>query len=246
MESPRPLGTFKVLSTPEIGPGEFVDLTPRSRDVAVSAPKSFAAKQYGILKRKLYHTKQERALTTLLITSAKISEGKTLTAVNLALTMAQDVDCRVLLVDTNLGQSHIEPVLGLSADQGLVDYLMGKRSNEKIIRRTSVSNLSIVCSGREAQGSDGSLNSQSMSDFLAYVKQRFDWVILDAPPYLPLANVDLISSLVDGILIVVRHSTTALNLISENTKVLSGRKLLGCIFNGVPARGRTGRRQLKE
>ena len=235
------LETLKVVSTPEPVTAEFVNLTPSSKIVAVSAPRSFAAQQYGILKKRLSDVKRERDLTTLLITSASTSEGKTLTAVNLAFTMARDMDCRVLLVDSNLGKPHVGPLLGLSTDRGLVDYLKGKRSNEEIILRTRVSNLSLVCSGHDVKGPTGLLNDQAMRAFLAYAKERFDWVILDSPPFLPPNNVDLISSLADGVLIVVRHSATSLGLVAENIKTLSGRKLLGCIVNGVPMQGRRNR-----
>src|SRR5262249_40419320 len=101
------LETLKVVSTPELVTAEFVNLTPSSKVVAVSAPGFFAAQQYGILKKRLSDVKRERDLTPLLITSASTSEGKTLTAVNLAFTMARDMDCRVLLVDSNLGKPHV-------------------------------------------------------------------------------------------------------------------------------------------
>ena len=241
VEPPRVLEPLKVVSTPELGAVEFVNLKPCSKVVVVSAPKSFAAQQYGILKNQLSDVKRERDLTTLLITSASTSEGKTLTAVNLAFTMARDMDSRVLLVDSNLGRPHVGPLLGLSTDRGLVDYLKGRRSKEEIILRTRVSNLSLVCSGHDAQDPTGLLNDQAMRAFLAYVKERFDWVILDSPPFLPPTNVDLISSLADGVLIVVRHSTTSLDLIAANIRSLSGRKLLGCIVNGVPMQGRGNR-----
>ena len=227
-------GTPMTASTPEVEHGAFVDLRPSPTVVAISAPKSFAGQQYGILKRKLCSIKEERDLGTILITSASTSEGKTLTAVNLAFTIAQGIDQRVLLVDANLKRPHVESLLGFSAAKGLADYLSGKTSNEEIILRTRVSNLSIASSGHVAEDPTGLLNGQAMTDFLAYTRERFDWVILDSPPLSPLAEVDLLSSLVDGILIVVRHSHTPLDLISKSMQVLSGRKLLGCLFNGVP------------
>jgi protein-tyrosine kinase len=239
-DPPRMVEPLKVLPTPEMETRQVVDLVPSSKVVTVSAPKSFVAQQYSMLKKNLYQIKQKQDLSTLLVTSASPAEGKTLTAVNLAFAMAQDMDRRVLLVDGNLWQPQIQSLLGLSQQQGLIDYLKGKKSNEEIILRTRVSNLSLVCSGHDSQDRTELQNSQGIGDFLDYVKQRFDWVVLDSPPFLPLTNVDPISNLVDGILVVIKEATAALEVISQNVKALSGKKVIGCILNGVPSQVRKG------
>jgi capsular exopolysaccharide synthesis family protein len=245
VDIPRPrLVQELLIPASDVDSSESLDLRPSSLVVAVSAPKSFAGQQYGILRKKLCQIKKEKGLSTVLVTSLSPSEGKTLSAVNLSFTIAQEINQRVLLVDANLERPGVESLLGFSADNGLADYLSGSKSSEEIILKTKVSNLCIASSGRVTEDPGGLLNCQRMARFLDYGKEHFDWVILDAPSLFPLAEMSLLSSSADGILLVVRHSHTSLDLLLERSRALNGKKLLGCVFNGVPVQ-KKGSRQVR-
>jgi protein-tyrosine kinase len=222
-------------SVSEAEPFEWVDLNLArgSKIVTLSDPTSLASNQYHVLKGKLGQMRQDKTLKTMLITSPSSSEGKTLTAVNLALTLAQEIEQRVLLVDANLKNPALHSLLGLMDSKGLVNMLAGELSSSEVILRTKISNFYVVPSGKVKEGSKELLNCEALKDFLAYVKEKFDWVIVDSPSITPFAEVDLLTSLVDGILVVVRASQNPTPLISESIQPLKKRNLLGFVFNGV-------------
>jgi len=234
--APQPFGNrIPAESVSETEPFGWVDLNLArgSKIVTLSDPTSLASNQYHLLKSKLGQMRQAKTLKTILVTSHSSSEGKTLTAVNLALALAQEIEQRVLLVDANLRNPALHSLLGLVDSKGLVNLLAGELSSSEVILRTKISNFYVVPSGKVKEDSKELLNSEALKGFLAYVKEQFDWVILDSPSITPLVEVALLTSLVDGILIVVRASQTPVPLISESIQPLKKRNLLGFVFNGV-------------
>jgi capsular exopolysaccharide synthesis family protein len=185
-----------------------------------------------VLKKKLSGFKQAKRLRTLLITSVSSSEGKTLTAINLALTIAQEIDQRVLLVDSNLKRPSVHSVLGLSAEKGLVDVLRGESLIADVMLKTRISNFAVVPSGSKSEESRELLNGEKMQEVLAASAELFDWVILNSPPLVPFEDVEGLSSLVDGILVVVGARQTRQSVVSR-IQPLKGKKLLGFVLNGI-------------
>jgi capsular exopolysaccharide synthesis family protein len=217
--------------------------TPRSKLVTVLEPMSFGSNQYRVLKEKLFHVKETKDLKTVLVTSAFSAEGKTVTAANLALAIAQEINQEVLLVDANLRRPSIDSVLGFSSTKGLVDLLRGEIPEEEAILKTRISNFSIVPSGSVPENPTELLNAEGMKHFIGRARECFDWVILDSPPFVPFSDIELISSLVDGILIVVRACQTPANLFYENIQLLEEKNLLGLVLNGVHNRKRAASRK---
>ncbi len=230
----------------EVEAAELVDLKPArgSKIVTLSEPASLASRQFHLLKEKLLDIRQSKSLQTILVTSLSASEGKTLTAVNLALTLAQEIHQKVLLVDANLKNPVLNALLGLANPKGLVDVLLGEVSNSEVILRTRLSNFYVVLSGEVKEDSNPLLKSEALKDFLAYVKEQFDWVILDSPSVTPLAEVDLLTSSVDGILVVVGASQNTAQLISNCIRPLKNRNLLGFVLNGTRVPAKSAREHL--
>jgi capsular exopolysaccharide synthesis family protein len=201
--------------------------------VSMAGRNSFANERFRALKAKLYQMRDGKSLKTILVTSAVPWEGKTFTAVNLALTIAQEIGQKVLLVDADLRKPSIDKVLGVSKEKGLADFLGQGSPATKIVLKTNFSNLHVVQAGNISQRPTELLNTQGMREFLASAAEQFDWVIVDSPPIVPLADAELISTLVDGVLLVVRAYHTPTSLITKAVQTLQGRNVLGIVFNGI-------------
>jgi protein-tyrosine kinase len=227
----------KKSSPPEGHPGEPADLPAgaKAKLISLSAPGSFASEQYRALKAKLYQMRNVINLKTILITSAVAQEGKTLTAVNLALVMAQEFQQKILLVDADLRRPSVHKVLGFSAEKGLADFLGQHSSMADVLLKTRFHDLLIVPAGTVRDKPTELLNTPRMREFLASAAERFDWVILDSPPLI-LADAELLSSLADGVLMVVRACETPEHLIVKAVQTLKGKNVLGFVFNGTKAK----------
>jgi len=217
------------------GPSSVAELkfAPDSKLVAVSAPRSFPCEQYRVLRSKLWELREGKNLRTILVTSAAASEGKTLTAVNLALTIAQTIEHTVLLVDADLRNPTVHSLLGFPAAKGLTDLLRGDLLMSQVILKTKMHNFCVTPAGSIPENPTELLNTQKMRDFLGKAGEQYDWVILDSPPFIPVADAQLMSCLVDGILLVVRASHTSTDLLSKSVQSLQGKNVLGIVFNGI-------------
>jgi len=213
----------------------FIDLriSPGSKLVSILAPHSAASQQYRRLKARLRQIKEGRVLKTILVTSAAALEGKTLTAVNVALTLAQEIDQKVLLVDAALDNPCVDRVLGISIERGLTDLLNGTLPASEIILSTTISNFYVALAGHIPENPRELLNKPSMNHFLTWARERFDWVILDSAPLAQLGDAHPLCSSVDGILLVVRSHQTPADVLMKNVSMLPATCVLGSIFNDV-------------
>jgi len=202
-----------------------------SKLVALGAEKSVAGEQYRALKAKIFQMRQVNGLKSLLVTSPCVSDGKTLTAANLALTIAQEIDVRVLIVDGDLRRPSVHKYLGVSHPRGLSDFLASRCSLEQIVLTTELQNLSLVQAGPIPDNPTELLNSKRMRTFLTHASEKFNWVILDSPPIVALADTDLLASMVDGVLLVVRAFQTPADLLAKSIESLNGKNLLGIVLN---------------
>ena len=205
----------------------------KSKLVSILAPKSVPSEQYRALKAKLFQMRKTSATKIILVSSAAPSEGKTLTAVNLALTIAQEIDQKVLLVDGDLRRPSVHKVLGIEKADGLSDLLVGRFTQQEAVLSTEIPNFYVVPAGTVPENPAELLNGQMMRNFVTSIAEQFDWVILDSPPIVPLADAELLSSLVDGVLLVVRAYQTPTDLIVKSLQTLHGKRILGIVFNGI-------------
>ena len=199
--------------------------------VAGLAPKSLAAEQYRSLRTRLAQMEGTGGLRTILITSPQKGEGKSVTASNLALTMAQELQRRVLLVEADLRKPSLQHLFGLPPGPGLAEYLTGAVELKDAMRFVPEHNLTVLTAGTAPLNPAELLGSTAMRRLLDHLRTRFDRVILDTPPVLPLADVAILAPLVDGSLIVVRAGVTPKPAIENALRAFDSSRLLGVVLN---------------
>lgn len=210
-------------------------ITPDSRLVALSS------RTYDGLRDKLRRTKADARtgnndLKAILFTSVGVGDGKSLTTANLSISISKELGERILLVDANLRAPSIHRLLGVGQENGLSEVLQGTVRASQAISRTDISNFYIVTAGNRVENPTELLNTRKMSDFLALAKKHFDWVFLDSPSLMPEPDADLMSSMVDAVVLVTRISQSSASPLQDGIQMLQGRNVLGMVLNDVDAR----------
>ncbi|HBG45899.1 MAG TPA: polysaccharide biosynthesis protein [Deltaproteobacteria bacterium] len=205
--------------------------------VALNDQGSAVAEEYRKLKSIIVGltTGAEEFRNTILVTSSIGSEGKSITSLNLAVTLSRDYDFTVLLIDTDLRRPSLNKYLNLEGEPGITDCLLDGLDLSKALIRTNLGKLSFLPAGRKIDNPAELLSSQKMKDFIAGVKQRYPdrYVIIDAPPILPFAESLSLSASVDGVLFVVRERAASVKHVGEALNLLRGSNLLGIVYNGA-------------
>ncbi|MEW6441255.1 MAG: polysaccharide biosynthesis tyrosine autokinase [bacterium] len=169
----------------------------------------------------------------LMVTSAIDDEGKTLTALNLAISFAQQIDRAVLLVEADLRNPGLKELLGLDpALPGLADHLLDGRPLQDLIVRP-IERLSVIPAGRAVANSPELLGSHRMKELMAELRRQFEGCILifDTPPLLNSADALVFSEAVDAILMVVEAGKTPVDKVNKAKELLRGKPLIGLVLN---------------
>lgn len=207
-------------------------------------PQSPVAEEYRKLKSALVKmTTGEEFRNCLMVTSSVPCEGKTLTAVNLALSLAQGFDHTVLLVDADLRRPSVHRYLNVEQGPGLAEVLSGEAGLGETIIGTGIGKLSIIRAGRVIDNPAELFSSQRTRAMLQELKSRYPdrYIILDTPPVLPFAEARSLAHLVDGVLFVVMERLAAQANIKEALDSLKGAPLLGVVYNAAEGGALEGR-----
>jgi protein-tyrosine kinase len=210
----------------EVAPAAFDPLL-----IAALAPHSLAAEQYRTLRTRLVTVEAGRPRRVLLVTSPAKGDGKSITASNLALTMAQEFSRKVVLVDADLRQPMVHALLGVPQEPGLVDVLGGRAALEDVLVQLPDVHLAVVPAGLPPEQPAELLGSAAMRRTLDALRSRFDRVLVDVPPVMPLADVGVLAPQCDGVLLVVRAGATPKPLIERALGTFDGERLLGVVLN---------------
>lgn len=171
------------------------------------------------------------------MTSTSPDDGKTTTCINLAITIAQ-TGINVLIIDGDLRKPEIHKILKLSTEPGLTNALRGFCELNDAIQKTPYKNLDVLVSGHIPPNPVELLSSDEMAKLLETVKKSYDYIFIDVPPINSVTDVAVLSNLVSGIILIVRHCVTTFDDISsaiEKLKLVNG-KILGFIMNDVNER----------
>ena len=239
LEVPQSLDEMPIRSAPagvRAPVGLLDDVTARWSDKLVANPSlpSMAVEQYRRLAAILHHAQEDRGIRRVLVASALAEEGKTLTAMNLALTLSESYGRRVLLIDADLRRPGISLALGLPCGTGLSDVLYTIEQS-KLPLVTVSENLSILPAGQPTSDPMAGLTSSRMAAILEEASAAFDWVIIDSPPIGFLPDAKLLAAMVDGVLLVIRAGSTPFAAIQRAADSLGRERLLGVLLNRVDA-----------
>ncbi len=188
------------LLLPAQGPGDEPELT------TLGAPRSAGAEAYRMLRTSLLFAAEREALDSIAVTSAGMGEGKTTTAVNLAVTLAQD-GRRVLIVDCDFQRARLHRLFGLPREPGLADVLAGRRHGTETVWPTRQNNLWLMPAGRPDEPADV-VQTAALRALLHELAGTYDVVVLDTPPLLPTADAAIFAAIARGVVFVTRAGRT--------------------------------------
>ncbi len=208
-----------------------VSLGPHSRLVCLTDSQSPAAEAFRLLGVRLRHLRRDRSLKKVLITSTIPQEGKSMVAGNLACTLALKTQQRTLLLEGDLRRPSLSQMFGLGRNPGLSEWLQGDRSLTMSIYHLKDPNLWILPSGSAPSNALELLQSGRLSALMDQLTTWFDWVIVDSPPVLPLADTSVWMRLVDGILLTTRQGTTEKPQLQRGIEAVEPKKLIGALLN---------------
>jgi len=204
--------------------------------VSFHDPSSPIGEQYKILRTNVQSLKQEKGYKTFAITSAINGEGKTVTSVNLAMMMAHDLnDKSILLIDADIRKGRVSKYLGLNSHPGLSELLQDKVDSESVLLNPGVKNLTVILAGKSPKNPSELLNSKKMERFISSLKVRFDYILIDTPPVLPLTDACVVGPMSDGVLLVVQAGRTQRDAIKhvESRLHQARARTLGYIMTNV-------------
>lgn len=205
----------------------------------IMKPGAPVSEAYRALRTSILLSTAERPPQVLLVTSSQPGEGKTVTALNLSLTMAQK-GSRVLLVDADLRRPGISRVLGLTSTKGLSGILTGayEDSSQVLSKIGAVEGLSLLASGPVPPNPAELLCSMKMEALIVRLRKEFDHIIIDSPPVLPVTDSTILSSIADGTIMIVECEATTRAALSRACRVIehAGGKIIGTVLNKVDAR----------
>ncbi|HLJ24001.1 MAG TPA: CpsD/CapB family tyrosine-protein kinase [Candidatus Acidoferrales bacterium] len=196
-----------------------------------SSPFVPGAEQFRTLRSRLYRMRESQPLQTILISSAIPAEGKTVVSSNLAFALVRQQGSRVLLIDADLRSPRVHMLLGAPAAPGMADYLQNTANEFQITQRSGEEGLCFIPAGNHVTHPSELISSGRMKEFLDRMKPAFDWIIIDSPPALPVADASVLGGLVDGVLFVVRANSTPSEASQKACKELRDAHILGVVLN---------------
>lgn len=227
-----------IAKSPVLGNIAFDSATSKRPLVSVLDPHAPRAEAFRILRTNMQFVDVDSESKVYVVSSSLPGEGKTTTAVNLALTLAQAGE-RVLLIEADLRRPKIGALLDVDDAVGLTSVLVGKVGIDEAIQSTT-GGLDVMPSGAIPPNPAELLQSNAMSDTLSDLRKRYDLVLLDAPPLLPVTDAALLASHSDGALLIVRHGKTSRDQLAHAVERLEavGARAIGVVVNMAPTRGR--------
>ncbi|MDD2213489.1 MAG: CpsD/CapB family tyrosine-protein kinase [Oscillospiraceae bacterium] len=214
------------------------DRKPAARQrLGIDEDRKFAVTEaYRKARTNLTFSILKEGCRKIVFTSANAAEGKTTTTANVAISLAQQVGVKVLLIDGDLRKPKLNRFFGLKNIPGLTNYLVQSLPREEIIQSTRIPNLQLISSGTTIPNPSEILASPEMQKFLATLGAEYDFIILDSPPINAVIDAVSLSSLADGYVLVVRSGVTQTNELDRAILALekAQTKILGLILNDTP------------
>jgi protein-tyrosine kinase len=203
--------------------------------VSITDPHSVAAEQYKQLRARILKATRKDFHNTIMITSSSAGEGKSITAINLAVSLSQEINHTVLLVDADLRRPSLHEYLGLQPRYGLSEYLQGKMDLSDLLIKTGLGKLVILPGGNPSTRPAELLSSDRMKALVHEMKLRYKdrYVIFDSTPLLSTADALSLGNYMDGILFVIQGGRTSEKAATQTLSLMKGWNILGVVYNDV-------------
>jgi protein-tyrosine kinase len=234
-------GTIEQPYTPPIKPTYTqtrqcaIDQLLIRRNRIISVCSEDEADRLKILRLQILNTLGDSEKNTLLVTSANHQEGKTLTAINLAISFSHQTNKTVLLVDADIRKPSIHDVLGLGVHPGLSDYLSGRAGISDLLVNPGMDRIVILPAGKPMRNSAELLASPRMTQLFEDIKQKYPerFIIFDGAPVLKSADPLVFSNFIESIMIVVEAEKTSKQDLKRVFEMLKGKPIIGTVLNKV-------------
>jgi capsular exopolysaccharide synthesis family protein len=198
--------------------------------------KSLVSEQYKSLVTNLLSLNKGKPPRVIVITSSIASEGKTITALNLAITLSHAIKKpKIVLIDADMRKGKVSRYLGVDSSNGLSDYLTGKARLEDVIYNIDIEHLSFISSGPVASHPADLLASSRMKDLLRELRAQFDYILIDTPPVIPVTDAAIIGAQADGVLMVIKAGETQRGIVRRTDELLNQAqaKVVGHVLTGI-------------
>ncbi len=212
-------------------------IPPEGRLIASTGPWTFGAERFRFLALQMRQLQQRRRLKKLLITSTVPEEGKSFVSANLAITLSRGRKQRVLLIDGDLRRPVLGTNLGVGNAPGLSECLLGQIKLSNAIHHIEDLGLWFLPSGNDSEISVEAMQPSQLAENLDALSSSFDWILIDSPPVLPLADASVWSRAVDGVLFVTRKGRTKKRELKRGLESLDKSRIVGVVVNHSSSAG---------
>jgi capsular exopolysaccharide synthesis family protein len=227
----------EVVWDPDAAPAVELNLSDEDRMPALFSIHGFASEQFRLLAMRLQQLQQSRALKSVLLTSSVAQEGKSLLTINLAMSLAQGGQQKILVVDADLRKPGVCRTLRVDDRPGIREWYRTTRPVTDFICRLAGANVWLLPAGRASVDPLELLKSPRMLDLLNSMNGTFDWILIDSAPLLPIADAEIISRISDGTIIVVRRDKSPKTALKQALERVAASKMIGFLLNGFPTIG---------
>ncbi|MBU2541270.1 MAG: CpsD/CapB family tyrosine-protein kinase [Candidatus Omnitrophica bacterium] len=206
------------------------------RIVSLHEPSSSVAEQYKKLRTNIQAIDSKYPIKAITITSSTHGEGKTITAINLAISMAHDLhNKKIILVDADMRRGRISKYLGFKEEVGLSDLLSNGANVDDALVDIGIANLTVLPSGKSPHNPAELLGSPQSKNFIKVLKSKYDYIIFDAPPIIPVTDAGLLGAQTDGVIMVVQTNRTQKGVLKHGEGLLrqAQAKILGYILTNL-------------
>ncbi|MBN1344656.1 MAG: CpsD/CapB family tyrosine-protein kinase [Phycisphaerae bacterium] len=203
--------------------------------VALHGQDSILIEQYRALRTRLASQNPRARSRVLAITSSVAGEGKSVTAANLGVVLAEVKHHRVLVLDADFRRSSLAKLFGLVSEPGLTEVLQGKFALENVVQRTPADNLELISAGNTRGIKPAELlSSKCAAAIFDDLRDRYSYVLVDTPPSSDVADAGIVGQLADGVLMVIRMGKTSQPMVKQIVQSLQASQvnLIGCVLTG--------------
>ena len=203
--------------------------------VAFFQSGSVVGEQFRKLRTYLFRSSQENKPKTILVTSSFSGDGKSLIAINLAITIAVELHSHAMLVDCDLRNPTLSRWFGMTESKGLSDFLLGHDDLSSLLVKTQIDKLTLLTGGSAQENPVELIASKRMETLITELKSRYNdrYIILDSSPVLATTEPNVLDKMVDGVLFVIRAGETPRESVQQAVKMLGKEKILGVVLNDI-------------